>query len=386
MIILSVAIGLIAGIAVFALYNGMMKNRVKTVIESEVGHIQLHDSFFKENYESKYIIQNGEKILDIINRFSPINIAVPRSITHGMLSSTTGSSGVQINGIIPELEYRASHLNNKIIEGDIFDSTKKNQIIIGAKLASKLKLKRKSKLVLTLTDSSGTMVAGSFRVRAIYRSNNAPLDERMVYITMQDLNALLATGNSFQEIAVLLKNDEEVNNVQKKLQQIYPTLQIENWREISPETYLLVKTVNQYAYIIMVIIMMALSFGIVNTMMMAVLERTREIGMMMALGTNKSIIFRLVLLETIFLTMAGTPVGILAGWMATKYFNIHGIDLSGKGAELMSSFGFNYVIYPEFPLQAMPYIILIIIITAIIASLMPAIKALNLHPIVALSK
>ena len=106
---------------------------------------------------------------------------------------------------------------------------------------------------------------------------------------------------------------------------------MESWREISPETDLLVKTTNQYSYIIMVIIMFALAFGIINTMLMAILERTREIGMMVALGTNRVKIFFLVLMETLFLTLAGAPVGILMGWLATAYFNQHGLDLFRYG-------------------------------------------------------
>lgn len=385
LIILSITIGLFAGIAVLAIYDGMMKSRVRTVIESEVGHIQLHDIQFKENDEPKYILKSGNNILTTIQQLPQVSIATPRSITMGMLSSVTGSSGVQINGIIPELEYKIAHLNQKIVDGKIYDSTKKNQIIIGEKLAHKLKINLSSKLVLTLTDSSGSMVAGSFRVCAIYRSANAPLDERMIYITMQDLNALLLIGNSFHEIAVLLKNDNHVNAVQKILKQKYPSLQIQNWQEISPETNLLVKTVNQYAYIIIVIIMMALSFGIINTMLMAVLERTREIGMMVALGTNRSILFKLVLLETIFLTTAGAPIGIFVSWLVANYYHRHGIDLSSDGTEMLRSFGFNAMIYPEFPTHALLYVLLIVIITAIISSLLPALKAVKLQPIEALS-
>ena len=137
---------------------------------------------------------------------------------------------------------------------------------------------------------------------------------------MDELNTLLGTGNAFHEIVLLLKYDDDLNNVQKQLQKTFPGYQVESWKEISPETELLVNTTNQYSYIIMVIIMFALAFGIINTMLMSILERTREIGMMMALGTNKLKIFFLVLLETIFLTLAGTPVGLFIGWLATSYF------------------------------------------------------------------
>lgn len=383
---LSIAIGLFAGIAVLALYKGMMKSRVRTAIDAEVGHLQLHDRNFKKDYSPEFVITNGDKILNLITSLPEIKMAAPRSITNGMLATATGSAGVQINGVFPDLEYEASQLKKKIIEGNEFDSTKKNEIMIGKKLATKMKLKTGSKLVLTFTDTSGNMVAGAFRVAAVYQSDNGPLDERNVYVTLNDLNDLLNTGNAFHEIVVLLKNDEDIKIVQQKLKQVCPLLTIETWKEISPETDLLVNTTNQYSYIIMIIIMFALAFGIINTMLMAILERTREIGMMVALGTNKLKIFLLVLLETFFLTLAGTPIGILTGWLLTRYYNIHGLNLSGMGREMMSSFGFNAMIYPEFPSDKLTGVLLIVIATALVSCLFPAIKALKMQPVEALRR
>ena len=162
---------------------------------------------------------------------------------------------------------------------------------------------------------------------------------------------------------------------------MFPQVLVETWKDISPETDLMVKTVDDYSYIIMVIIMLALAFGIINTMLMAIVERTREMGMMTALGTSKQRIFLLVLTETVLLTLAGTPVGTAGGWLLTRYFHQRGLDLSGMGKEMMASFGFRTMIYPEFPTEKIVYILLIVVGTALLAALLPAIKALRLKPI-----
>lgn len=383
---LSIAIGLFAGVAVLALYKGMMKARTGTVINAEVGHLQVHDARFKIDYEPKYIIPEGDEVLKKIQKTQGVKLAVPRSITNGMLATASGSAGVQINGVIAPQEYEASQLKNKIVEGKEFDSRRKNEVMIGRKLARKMKLKPGSKLVLTFTDSAGNIVSGAFRVTAVYQSANAPLDERNVYVTMKDLNMLLAIGHSFHEIVVMLNSDEAVQSIQQQLQQQLPSYKIESWKEISPETNLMVKTTDQLSYILMTIIMFALAFGIINTMLMAILERTREIGMMVALGTARLKIFLLVLLETIFLTLAGAPVGIAGAWLATNYFNENGLDISGMGKEMMSSFGYNTIIYPEFPEEKLWGVLLIVFATAIISCLFPAIKALRLQPVEALKR
>jgi ABC-type lipoprotein release transport system permease subunit len=230
------------------------------------------------------------------------------------------------------------------------------------------------------------MVSGAFRVAAIYQSANAPLDERNVYVSMQDLNTLLATGQSFHEIAVILYSDDNVQAVKKTWQQKFPAYQIESWKEISPETDLMVKTTDQLSYILMAIIMFALAFGIINTMLMAVLERTREIGMMVALGTGKLKVFLLILIETVYLTLAGAPIGIAAGWLAAGYYSKNGLNMSDMGEEMMSSFGYSTTIYPEFPADKFLGVMLIVFATAVISCLFPAIKALRLQPVEALRR
>ena len=124
-IMLSIAVGLFAGIAVLALYKGMMKSRVRIAIDAEVGHLQLHDNNFKKDYEPKFVVNNGGELLNEISKIPGVKLAAPRSITNGMLATATGSAGVQINGVIPGQEYEASQLKKKIIEGKIFDTVKK---------------------------------------------------------------------------------------------------------------------------------------------------------------------------------------------------------------------------------------------------------------------
>lgn len=379
-IMLSVAIGMLAGVAVLALYKGMMKSRVRTVIEAEVAHLQIHNPKFKEDNHPAYLLPGADTLLKKIQLFPGIKLAVPRTIVHGMLSTPTGSAGVQINGVLPSAEYNASQLKQKIITGQGFRDSLKNEILVGKKLADKMKLKIGSKLVLTFTDTSDNLIASAFRVIGIYQSGNAPLDEMNVYVHINLLNQLLLTGNSFHEIAILLNNDDDLAEKLQQLKSEYPLLLIESYKDISPETDLMVKTVDQYSYIIILIILIALAFGILNTMLMSVLERTKEIGMMVALGTAKTTIFLLILTETVFLTLAGTPVGLLIAYLITNYYQKHGLDLSGMGKDMMASFGFQTLVYPAFPWEKLVAIMFMVIGTALISCLLPALKALRLQP------
>lgn len=384
-IMISIILGLLAGISILALYKGMIHAKVRTVIDREAGHIQVHHLQFKDDYLPEFTITDTNAVAKI-KLIPGVKAATQRVITTGMITTTTGSAGVSIYGIEPESEKAISKLDQKIVDGNYFNTDTRNPIVIGKKLASKMKLKLKSKVVLTFMDTTNTMVAAAYRVVAIYESDNAPFDERTVYTASQNLSNLLIIGNQRHEIAVILAHDEDVEEVAAALNEKLPDVRVETWKQVSPETELMVSTSDQYAFIILIIIMLALAFGIINTMLMAILERTREIGMLVALGMNKVKLFLLILYETLFLTFAGAPLAILFAYLLVTYFKNNGLDLSGFGEDMMKEFGFQNLIYPEFPWDKLMGLTLIVASTAIFSGLLPALKALRLKPTEALRK
>ena len=384
-IMTSITMGLFAGLSVMAIYSGMMRAKIRSVIHREVGHLQIHHKQFKEDYLAGYILPENLE-LEKINQWPTVKMTTRRTVTTGMLSTASGSAGITIYGIIPEEEKIISQLDSKIDEGKYFNGELRHPILIGKKLATKLKIKVKSRVVLMFTDSTNTMISAAFRVAAIYKSENTTLDERTAYVTRESLNQLLGLGSASHEVTILLHRDEDLDTVSSMVRMMFPTLSVERWEELSPETALMSDMTNQSSFIITIIIMLALAFGIINTMLMAILERVREVGMLVALGMSKMRLFFLILYETIFLTLAGSPFGLLFAWIAITYFNRKGMDLSGMGEEMMSSYGFTNVIYPEFPFDKVMEMLMIVLATAILSSLFPAIKALRLRPVEALRK
>lgn len=384
-IIASIMLGLLAGLLVLAIYRGMMKSRIRTVIDREVGHIQLHHPLFKEDFMAAYTLPDSFPV-DSLRSLPIVKFVAERTITQGMLSTANGSAGVILCGIDTARERMVSQLDNKLVQGSYFEEKIRNPIIIGKKLADKMKLRIKSKLVIMLTDSANNLISEAFRVSGIYESENAPLDERTAYVPHEILNNFLGIAGSAHEAVIVLKRDADLDLFEGKLRQRFPQLQIESWKDLSPETELMSDVTNQYSLVIIIIIMLALAFGIVNTMLMAILERVREIGMLLALGMSKLNLFALVLCETVFLTLAGCPLGILVSWVMIRYLNRRGIDFSVSEDDLMKSFGFSNRIYPEFPYEQMQHVLLVVVITALVSSILPSIKALRLSPVEALRK
>lgn len=380
LIMTSVALGLFAGVFVLSLYEGMLKSRVRIVIDAEVAHLQLHHPQFKEDYDPSFILPSRDTLMEKLRSVPAVRFIAWRSVAQGMLSTPTGSAGVQIFGVTAAEENLVSGLSKKLVEGVTLDSAKRNAVLIGRKLALKMKLKPGSKIVLTFSDREQNITAGAFRVVGIYQSNNTSLDELQVYVNRATLNEYLAIGNGGHEVAILLNDDRQVEPASREVKALFPDLDVKTWRESSPETDLMVTTVDQFSYIIIVIIMIALAFGIINTMLMAVLERTREIGMLTALGMNRPKVFRLILTETILLTLVGVPVGFLATLVTVDYYSKAGIDISSFSEAVMSGFGFSTMIYPEIPWRSIPTVMAIVGGTALVAALFPSLRAIKLQP------
>lgn len=378
-IIAAVAVGLWAGFFLMSFYNGMIEQRIRAAIETEISHIQIHHPQFSNDYEIQYYIPSAQNLLHQSETNSLVKAAAGRVVIKGMISTASGSSGIQINGIMPAEEDQLTQLKSKLTSGNYFPNSKLYEIIVSEKTLKKLKLKINAKVILTFQDKDGNIASGAFRIVGIFKTVNTPYDESNVFVNIHDVDTLAGITNQYNEIAVLLKSGKDVENFKQELQKKYPQLEVKTWTEISPEMALLVSASDQAMLIYMCIIMLGLAFAIINTMLMAVLERTREIGMLLALGMNRIKVFTMILLETIFLVIAGTPVGVILGISTIAYTHKTGINLK-QFSEAYSSFGYSSLIYPTFNMHQFLLMLVLVIVMAILASLLPARRALKLKP------
>jgi ABC-type lipoprotein release transport system permease subunit len=298
-----------------------------------------------------------------------------------MISSANASSGIQIMGIDPEQESRVTTIHKTVCDscGTYFREDRKNPVLISRKLADKLKVRLRSKIVIRFQDEEGNLVDAAFRVCGLYRTSNGMFDEREVFVRKDDLTSIFGKEAPVHEIAVLLSDPDSLYEVGSRIRELCPDLEVQTWMEIQPELALLVTASDQMMYIFLGIILLALAFGIVNTMLMAVLERTKEIGMLMSIGMSKSRIFRMILLETVLLTLTGGIVGMAVSALLIAVFNRYGIDLSIVG-EGMEALGYEAMVYPSITVAYFIILTIMILVTGIVSSVYPARKALSIEP------
>ncbi|MCX2745466.1 FtsX-like permease family protein [Mangrovivirga sp. M17] len=385
-VIIAVMLGMWAGAFILAYIYGMIDQRLQDAIGSEVSHLQIHHPEYEKDNDPKYFITNSGEIIHDINNDPAVKDISGRVLAFGMVASPGKSFGGKFIGIDPASEDSVTQLSHNVTEGEYLSPEDKNKVIIGKKLAEKLKVKLRSKIVLTFQDIDGNIVAGAFRIIGIFQSYNSTLEESNLYVNQKDLSQLQNTNDNVHEIAILLKDADNVPLFQEKLTSKYPDLLTQGWKELAPELGFMIDSLDQYMIIFFVIILLALSFGIVNTMLMAVLERVREIGMLMAIGMNKWKLFGMISLETIFMVMIAAPLGLLFAFITIEYLGTNGLDMSGIYKEGYSAFGFKSVIYPQLETRYYFNIMILVAATAVLASIYPAITALRLDPVKAIRK
>lgn len=379
-ILTALTLGLASGIFYMAFYKGMLDQRINSAIKTEASHIQIHQKHYLENPDKKRLITSTDSVVQIIRNEPDVKAISCRTIINSMIQSPTTGSGVKITGIVPAEEAQVTNLHAKLIEGDYFETNRRNPIIIGKKLADKLKVKLKSKVVITLQDLNSNITGAAFKVVGIYETSNTSFDENSVFVKSSDLNRLLGlNANSCHEIAVLLKDNEALSTVANDLTRDFSQLDVKTWREIMPEVSLLESSFGLTMYIFIGIILFALLFGIINTMLMAVLERTKELGMLMAVGMNRIKVFTMIMTETVMLSIFGGLCGIILGWLLNLYFGVHGIDL-GAWSTAYKSMGFDTLVYTKLSWSITLQIAGMVFLTGLLAAIYPALKALRLKP------
>ncbi|MEO1654160.1 MAG: FtsX-like permease family protein [Bacteroidota bacterium] len=385
-VILSVFLGLWSGIFMIAFSNGMNDQRTADQLNNSIGHLKVSHPKFSEEKLTEYYIDKPDQILQSLEVNPAIKAITPRINVTGMASSSSGSFGVDIYGIIPEREKQVFELYKNVIEGAYLEGIKRNPILIGAKLAKRLNLKVRSKMVLTFQNLEGDITSGAFRVAGIYQSNNSAFEETHVFAPHSDLQRILDVPETvFHQIICKTQDYYQAPKIAETLENKVGSNQILAWNKIAPELAYLDEIMIYFFMIFMGVILLALSMGILNTMLMAVLERTRELGMLMAIGMSRARIFIMIMIETIFLTCTALPIGLAFSWLSIYLTQYYGIDL-GAVAEGFSSIGYSSLVRPSLDIHEYLVISGMVFTAALLSALYPAWKALQLKPAQAIRK
>ncbi len=383
--LLAIALGVWAMIFMTALLRGMVDDMVKQGISALPGHVQVHANAYRDDPSVTHSLPApDDTLLDVLNSGQVVawssRIKVP-----AMISSEYESRGISLLGVDPAEELALGFDSNDVIEGRFLKAADDGGIVIGRKLVQRLETRLGKRVVLMSQDPDNAIADRGFRIVGVYRAELESREESIVYAGRDVVQNMLGMGTDVSEIAILgfdYRTPESLtSNIRSAVSGDHEVL---SWLELDPYLGTMMRVMNGFVLVWMVVIFLALSFGLVNTLMMAIFERVREIGLMRALGMRPSAIVYQILVESLLLLVLGLLVGNLIA-IATIIPLKDGIDISGvaQGMEMM---GASSMLYPVLQWPDLVLANAVVIILGIVTSLLPAWRAARYRPVEALSQ
>lgn len=382
-IMAAIALGICVGIFFLAFSWGLMDQRGRDIIDTQISHIQIHQEGFSIEDSANVDIAGADALMQKLQNNPNIEAASGRTLRTGMVASSRKSMGVLVQGIVPEDESKVTTISQKMVQGGFLGKKGRNPIVIGEGLAEELGVKLRSKITLTFYRNDGEITSAAFRVAGTYKTAAGPFDKMNVFIKQADIQRIMGGDLTIHEVAIRLKNPDTIFETQTALKTDFPSQKIEYWGEIQPTLQMMNEQFDISVGIFMGVIIFALLFGILNTMLMAVLERRKELGMLMAVGMKRNQIFSMIMIETVLLAVVGAAIGMLAGWGIVSWFGVKGIPLSSL-AEGLASMGMSDVVYTKLDTPYYIQTAVMMVIAALIAAIPPARRALKLNPVEAI--
>jgi ABC-type lipoprotein release transport system permease subunit len=381
----AITVGVWAMIFMTALMRGMVDDMLLNGIRNLPGEVQIHHPEYRDDPGiNNSIDAPDEKLLKVL-QIPEVKAWTSRVRVPAVISSERDSRGVTLLGIIPKSEAQLSFDLDSIIEGRFLKHSNDQGLIIGAKMAERLETRVGKRVVIMSQDPENNIADRGFRIVGIYKAKMASLEETYVYAGLETVQKLLKLENMVSEIAITGDDYRHVDSWFPRIKQAAgDKLQTLPWYEA--DTYLgsMLMMMDGFVLVWIIVVFLALSFGLVNTLVMAVFERIREIGLMQALGMRPSLIIYQILTESFLLLLIGLLLGN-AFAVASIIPLQSGIDVSvvAKGMEMM---GTSSMLYPALKLNDMVLANVIVIFLGMLTSILPAWHAASFDPIEALGK
>ena len=377
------ALAMVVGFALLSLTIGLSDGAYGGIIEmftrNRTGHIQVHREGYLDKPSLYKTIDNLSAVGEAIQNTAGVEAWTQRVYGAGLGSVGEKSTAVQIVGVDVAREIRATRFDNKVIEGNILSEIASHEAVVGKGLAKILSAKVGSEIVIFSQGADGSIANDVYKIVGIVESGDDITDRTGCYLHIEDAQELFVLEGRAHEIVVIVSNINRVDKVTSEIEANLSdsTLDVAPWQVIAKSFYRAMKTDQQGDAISRWVIMLIVAIGVLNTVLMSVLERTREYGVLKAVGTKPVQIFWLVICEVVIIALVSICVGALLGILANYLLSIYGItypeEITFGGMKLKT-------LYAEVNVRCLVIPAITVMISAVIVSLFPAVKAARIMP------
>jgi ABC-type lipoprotein release transport system permease subunit len=382
--LLAVALGMVVLIIMSSFLAGVTAGALRDNIRLNTGHLQLRaDSYEVEKLSllSRDLLQDSEALVAQVEALDEVKSVAPVLWTSGVLSTIRESTGLQVTGIDPTDAFHAP-IREGIVAGVYLTPDGRNEILLGKRLADDMNITVGQRVSLAVGNANGQPVEAVFTVVGLFNTGIPSYDQSTVVMPLARAQSFTGTGNRISSIIVLLDNQEDTDKVAAALQA--PGVKILTWRELNAVILGWMETGGAFYYIIYTIVILVVAVLIANTLLMSVFERTREMGILAALGMKRRQIMLMFLFEATILALAGIAVGLMLGFAAVAYLAKVGLSIGEEAAAMVEGMAMGSRMYAEFAPDQAIILSLFMLAVVTLVSLYPAWFTARLEPVKAL--
>ncbi len=383
--LLAITLGTWAMIFMTALMRGMVSQVIADGISVIPGHVQAHHPEYRDDPSIANLLPVSDAEISRRMRSADVTQWATRVRVPAVITSEYESRGLTLLGIDPELERGMIFVDYDAVEGRFLESTDDAGIVIGRKLAETLNTRLGKRVVLMSQDPENEIADRGFRIVGIFEASVSSFEENFVFVGKATTQRMLRIDDQVSELAVLGEDYRDVEHIYAQTVAFFGDgIEVKRWTEIDAYLGMMLRVMDGFLLVWIIVIFLALSFGLVNTLVMAVFERVREIGLMMALGMKPIYILGQVIVESLLLLALGLAAGTALAWATVQPIK-DGIDVSYVG-EGMEMWGMSTVLTPELLLSDVVLANAVVLVLGFLASLSPAWRASHYKPIEAITK
>ncbi|MCF8076669.1 MAG: ABC transporter permease [Desulfotignum sp.] len=367
---------------------GSYDDMINASVTLDTGHIQIMPTGYHADRKIRNVIDSPDKLLDTVKKLPSVKGAAARAESFCLASSDNRTKGVLISGVHPAQEQTVSRLSSSMKTGEYLATDDDDAAVIGLLLAKRLKLGIGDELTLLGQGRDGSIAAGIVTIKGIFQSGVDEFDRNVIQVPYSYFNDMFYMNHTAHRIVVLLDSLNTIENSRTAIAEQIDTidtarLEMFTWDTLMPG---LKQTINLdliSGFIMYGILIIVVCFSILNTFLMSILERKKEYGVLIAIGTTPLRLIKFVLTESMLMTITGLIIGIGAGTAVTLFFSHHGIGL-GEASDMLSQYGISDRLYPKLTLVSLFSGPLLILVFTFLTALIPALKIRTLRPVEAI--
>jgi ABC-type lipoprotein release transport system permease subunit len=359
--------------------DGTYNDIIRMFTDSRTGQIQIHLQGYRDD-PSIYDNISGYRDLGIsLESIEGIRAWAPRIYSGGLVSVHDQSTAARLVGIDPSLEEEATAISGQLVEGDMLDADPSFQAVVGEGLADRLQAGIGDTVAVLSQGADGSIANDGYVVVGLIETGDMMSDRANMYMHIRDAQELLVLQGKAHEMVVMTTSMRGLDRIAERISQRLERtdLEVSTWKVFAADFYRAMKADMAGMWVMLLVIMVVVAVGVLNTVLMAVLERRREYGVLRALGTRPSGIVSMVVVETLILSIVAVAVGVPLGLLGIHILSETGIDLSQEVTYGGMSFR---EMRAAFTPRSLYLPAVTVLLTAMLVCLVPAVKAARTRP------